>query len=179
MNAAESRPILDRAALPVGPVRFHIQIRHGFHIVPRLDLSTTLAAVYTVTQPETGFAWRESIASGSLVFLTSEVHGGVGSHAAGVVMLSEFLPDGEFPPLERKRGVLSHEMIHATQYDLLANAWGDALEDAVARKIPGGLRVRRYVDFGLLVPVHAGLNLLIDPGDRPWEKEASALSSGY
>jgi hypothetical protein len=179
LNAAEGRPVLDRVALPLGPVRLHVTTRSGFHVNPRLDLSTTVAAIYVASRSDTQFGWRETLSTGSLVFLTPEVAGGVGSHAAGVVTINEFVPDGNFFLLENKRGVLSHEMVHAAQYDFLSIAWGDPVEDMLAEKIPGGVTARRYIDFGILVPVHAALNNLMRPKNRPWEKEATAFASGH
>lgn len=179
LNAAEGRRILDRAAVPLGPLRLHVARSSRLHLSLRLDLATSIAAVYEATRPESDFAWKESLATGALVFLAPQVTGAVGSHSAGVITISELLPDGAFPPLERKRGVLSHELIHAAQYDFIGIAWGDPLEDAIARRIPGGAGVRRYVDFGVLFPVHAGLNVLMEPHNRPWEKEAASLASGY
>jgi hypothetical protein len=178
-NAAESRQFMERAAIPLGPIRFHISREPRFRSSVRLDLATSIAAAYAGIRKDTRLGWRESLSSGAFVFLSPDVPGAVGSHSAGVVILNEFIPDGKFIPLERKRGVLTHELIHATQYDFMTIAWGDPLEDAIARRVPALAIVHRYVDLGILVPVHAGVNNLLSPPNRPWEKEASSFASGY
>jgi len=178
-NAAENRRVMEQAVIPLGPIRLHLVREPRFRGAVRLDLATSVTALYVGSRKDTKFGWRETLSSGALVFLSSSVRGGVGSHFAGVVVLDEFVPDGKFIPLERKRGVLTHELIHAAQYDFLAIALGDPLEDAIAGKVRAFAAVHRYVDAGLLVPVHAGLNGLMSPRNRPWEKEARSFDSGY
>ena len=177
VNAAYGRPFLQTAVLPIGPVRFHIDRKAKRKISPRLDLASSVSSVVISRRPGARFVWRESISTGAMVFLVRETSNEIGGSTAGVVTISELTPDGNFPPLEGKRVVLSHEMVHAAQYDFSFTAWGDALQSAIARRYGWTRRLSAFVDINLALPVQLGVNGIIDYEDRPWEREASSLAA--
>jgi len=179
LNAAQGRAILSRVALPVGPVRIYLSRDSGSFLSAKLDLATVIGSGFLATRRENKFGWRESLATGAPVFISSTTTAEAGTQSAGTITISRFLPDGFFPGFQRKRGVLAHELIHTTQYDFLALSIGNPIEENLTRKFRPLHQVHRYVDFGILVPVQSGLNALIPARYRPWEKEAGSISSGY
>jgi hypothetical protein len=178
-NAGRALPILSTAVLPVGPLRIHVDRSARRKVGVRLDFASVVAIASIALQTNSDFALHESLATSTAVFLTPELSGAVGSHTAGVVKLSEFVPDGDFSHLETKRNVLSHEMIHAAQYDFLFTALGDPIQSELASKIPGGRPVTRFVDFNLTLIAQLAGNAIIGYNDRPWEKEARSIAKAF
>ena len=176
VNAGEGLPFLQRVVLPVGPLRFHVDRLASRKVVPKLDLVSTIAGFVVASQQGARFALDESLATGVIVFLVPEDSRTVGTHAAGIITVSEVLPDGDFPPLLGKRTVISHEMVHAAQYDFVFTAWSDPAQRAMGKKIRVMGVVNRYLDLNLGLPVQLGLNELIDYEKRPWETEAGTLA---
>ena len=176
-NAAQGRAFLGTAVLPVGPIRIHIDRTAKRKVSPRLDLASSIATFVVASRPGTRFAIRESLSTGATVFLARETSDEVGRSAAGVVMVSELVPDGQFPPLKGKRSVISHELVHAAQYDFVFSAWADAMQSAIAKRNSFGRRVSSFVDINLLLPLQLGANGIIDYEDRPWEREAVSLAA--
>ena len=175
INAAEGLPFLQRIVLPVGPIRFHVDRLARRKVVPKLDVVSTIAGFVVASQDRARFALDESLATGVIVFVVPEDSRTVGTHAAGIVTVSEVLPDGNFPPLLSKRAVISHEMVHAAQYDFVFTVWSDPAQRAMGNKVPAVGFVSRYIDVNLGLPVQLGLNALIDYENRPWEREAGTL----
>ena len=175
-SAAEGLPFLQRIVIPVGPVRLHVDRLAKRKVTPKLDLSSAIATVIIASRDRTRLAINESLATGAIVFVVPETSGTVGTHTAGVVSLSELVPDGKFPPLPTKRGVISHELIHAVQYDFVFTAWSDVMQHAIGKRFPAVGLVNRYVDVNLTLPLQLGVNSLIDYHDRPWETEALSIA---
>jgi hypothetical protein len=175
-NAGRALPILSRAVLPAGPLRIHVDRAAKRKVALRLDFASVVAITTVALQPNSDFALHESLATSAVVFLSPKISGAVGSHTAGVVKLSEFVPDGSFSHLETKRNVLSHEMIHAAQYDFLFTALGDPIQLELASRIPGARPVTRFVDFNLTLIAQLAGNATIGYKARPWEKEARSIA---
>ena len=51
------------------------------------------------------------------------------------------------------------------------------MQRAIAKRIPGGRFVSRYVDVNLTLPFQLAANGLIDYESRPWEKEAVSFAN--
>jgi hypothetical protein len=176
-NAASGRVSFDRITIPVGPVRFHFEPRRKRLPSPTIDFASTVAAVVVSTRAGSRIGIDESLATGTLVFIVRDKSMAIGGNAAGVITLSEIVPDGNFPRLESKRSVISHEMIHSAQYDFILTAWADPIQKSLVRKLHLDGRVTRYVDFNLLLPLQMAANSLVPYKSRPWEKEARLLVS--
>ena len=174
-NAAQGRAPLQRITIPVGPLRLHFNPRARLAPSASLDLASTVTAVVVATRSGNRLAIQESFATGAIVFLAPEVSDAIGGSVANVVTISELAPDGEFPPLEDKRDIMSHELIHSAQYDFVLTAWGDAVQAAIVRKLHLSGRITRYVDFNVLLPLQFAANGLIPYDKRPWEREARLL----
>lgn len=140
-----------------------------------VDFVSSVAAIVVGTRRGNRLAIDESLAAGAIVFLAPETSNAIGGNQAGIITISELVPDGSFPPLESKRSVISHELIHSAQYDFVLTAWGDAVQDAVMRKLHWSGGITRYVDFNFVLPLQIAANGLIRYESRPWEKEAQAL----
>lgn len=176
-NAAHGRRIFQTLTLPVGPIRLHLEPRAMRLRSPTIDIVSTASAIVLAARSGSHFAVRESLATGTLVFITRQGDGGIGGNTSGVVSVSEYVPNGDFPLLESERNVISHELIHSAQYDFIITVWADPLQSAVVRKLPWTKPVTRFIDFNLLLPVQVAANALIRYDSRPWEKEAHSLVS--
>lgn len=174
-NAGLGLKPLEEIVLPVGPIRLHFD-RTSRKLVPRLDVASTIGAVVVGARQGNRFAWRESVSTGAIVFLTPETSDQIGSYAAGVLSVSELAPDGHFEPLESKRSILSHEMTHAAQYDFTFNSLSAPIRGVVESKNPRLKRSARYFDANLMLPVEMLLNSFMSYQDRPWEREAVSIA---
>jgi hypothetical protein len=175
-NAGRGLKPLEHAIVPIGPVRIHVNRLARQKIVPRLDVVSTVGAIVIGSRNGVRIAWNETFSTGAIVFLTPETSDQIGNYAAGVLSVSELAPDGNFPPLESKRSVMSHEMTHATQYDFSFNAWSEPLRGAMETRLPWISRRLRYLDVNLTLPVNFVLNSFTSYQDRPWEREAVTVS---
>ena len=174
VNAGKGLPVLQTVVIPLGPVRLHVN-RAKRKVSPRLDLASAMSVAYSLTQPGARFALEESLTTGAVVFLKTENSNQIGTNVAGVLSLSELVPDGNFPPLESKRSVLSHELVHATQYDFAITAWSDAAQEAAARAFPWARTVTKYLDVNVAFPLQLVANGMIEYHRRPWEREANSI----
>jgi hypothetical protein len=176
-NAARGRMPFQLVTIPLGPARFHFQPRRMRLPSVTLDVASTITAMAEGTSSGSRFALQQSLATGAFVFITRERSSGIGGNAAGVITMSEQVPNGNFPLLESERDVISHELIHSAQYDFILTAWADPIQTAVAGRLPRVKPFTRYFDFNLVLPVQALANQLISYDARPWEQEALSFVS--
>ncbi|HEX6573535.1 MAG TPA: hypothetical protein VF042_01075 [Gemmatimonadaceae bacterium] len=176
MNAARSRPVLERAVIPLGPVRIHVDRSKGLKIVPRIDAVSVVAALVVGLSDDNTFALDESLASGTLAFLAPETSTQVGGNVGAVITISQLAPDGPYYPLESKRRVMAHELVHTAQYDFVFAAWSDPVQELITARSPVVAKVTKYLDFNLTLPFQIGANTMLDYSERPWEMEARALA---
>ena len=90
--------------------------------------------------------------------------------------ISELAADGVFPGLQSKRRIMSHELVHVSQHDFVFNAWSDPAQSYVSSRSSLARRITSYLDFNFSLPAQLLANSMIEHGDRPWEKEASAIA---
>ena len=175
-NAGRGAPVLDHFVLPAGPVRLHVNRRAKRKITPKIDVLSAGATAFVATREGTRFAWKESLATGTLAFLQPEVSENIGGSVLGVMTISELAPNGDFPPLQSKRQIMSHELIHNAQYDFIFSSISDPLQSILSAKSSVTRKLFRYVDVNLAAPLQIAANGLIDYNDRPWEREARYLA---
>jgi hypothetical protein len=175
-NAGLGLQPLERAILPIGPIRIHVDRLARRKFLPRLDVVSTVGAIAIGSRDGVRIGWKETFSTGAIVLLTPETSDQIGNYAAGVLSVSELAPDGKFPPLESKRGVMSHEMTHAAQYDFSFNAWSEPLRGSIETRLPRLSARLRYLDLNLMLPVNFVLNSFMSYQDRPWEREAVTVS---
>ena len=171
-NAAENLPILQRVVLPLGPVRIHLDRLASHKVMPRLDALQSIAIVLFAIHPATRFSAKESFATGEIIFI-NENDRFDGYHVAGVISLSEVLTSAFLSAC--KRSILSHELIHAAQYDFTFTAWSDATQGAISRRLPAAASITRFIDVNLTLPMPYVTNKILKYGDRPWEIEAYSI----
>ena len=175
-NAGLGRPALQQIVLPVGPIRFHIDRLARRKISPRLDVISSVLAVVARADDGSRLGWRESLATGTLVFIVPETTNQIGSATGAIVSVSELAPDGKFPPLESKRSILAHEMTHVSQWDFTFNALTGPARQFVERRNPSLKSFARYVDVNLYAPFDVLIEQKIDYKNQPWEREAVSMA---
>lgn len=176
-NASDGRGVLAAAILPVGPLRVHLgELPDNGVGAPRtrvrLDLAGTIALAFMATRPGARFDTRASLSAGVPVFrgvrMTDRYYGA--RTLANVVAVGA----GVDPTAER--ATIAHEMVHVTQYDASATAWGEEAERVLLPRLPGGPLLRRVADAGVVVALFGAGNSLVSYGSRPWEREAYLMS---
>lgn len=167
-NAAAGRGFLEELVLPAGPVRFYVS-RSG--VVPRVDVSTLVAAGSFILVHDGRMDIAESLSAGALVFRASTPAPGLTSAGAVAVWA-----DDDMPRDERAR-LLAHERVHVLQYDQTFLAWDEGVERWLAERSPVARGLLNHLDFGALsLGSRGGLGLALQYDDRPWEREAYLLS---
>lgn len=178
-NAARGRGALDRIVLPVGPVRLYLQPAAHPQVRAKVDLAAVLAAGYVAAQEGSRLNIGSSLSAGAVVFAMPEEYTGprgapIGvsaAHTAGVI----WYRDWEGSDRTSVEGILAHERVHVGQYDFLFTIWSEPAESWLSKRIPGAMRVHRYVDFGLHLPAWRALSAVVPYHARPWEREAYFL----
>lgn len=180
-NAAESRGLLDQVILPVGPVRMYVDRTAKTPLRAKVDLAGLVSTAYAAAQPNSRLDIAASLSAGAPVFYLRPRYDGptihAGAHHAGVIRLRS--ESTSWSEVSRRQLILAqaHEQVHVAQYDFSFIVWSEPVERRLLSLVPGGDRMHRYVDLGLNVGAWAGLNALIDYEDRPWEKEATFLTT--
>lgn len=174
-NAAAGRGVVDRVVLPIGPVRLYLAADQGFHVTPKLDLSSTVAiAVATLNG---GIDWERSASAGAPVFHRGEPYTRAqvrAQQAAGVITYRD--PLGGGGPSESSLQSLAHEQVHVIQRDQSFLFWSEPAEEALLGSTRAGRALRRHLDVGFDMAASALAKHLIDYELRPWEREAALLS---
>jgi hypothetical protein len=179
-NVSAGRGMLSELTLPLGPSRINVSIGNAVKVTPKIDLAAVIVAAVTASRSDTWLDMRQSLATGAIVFTQPlATIDNPGSQTAGVLRIDDIPPhrvrsDRVFV----RPAVTAHELVHASQYDFASIAWAIPLEKRIVAKHPAALRVNKYVDFGILVPIWLSANALIHHDARPWEKEAISLAPG-
>jgi hypothetical protein len=172
-NAAEGRGVLERVALPLGPVRLYISPRgEGPLLQPRVDLAAVASVAWAAAQPGSRLDLEESLSSGAPVFrrrVPAQELGFEGAHLAGVVQLR----DAGDP--ERVRRAAAHERVHVLQYDQAFLLWAAPAEEWLLNRARWSRALHRWVDLGVNAPALAALGAALPYRSRPWEQEAELL----
>jgi hypothetical protein len=169
LNAGHGRSPLSHLLLPIGPARLHLTFDHGPRLeAVRINAAEVAVLVWAISQPELSFDMEGSLRAGAPVFHADDhaIQSGTtranGIHINGLVIIGGFRDK----PVEQ---VLRHELVHVLQNDFVAAAWTGPVESWLVRRMPGGKRVDRFVQFGVL---HA---LLPRPHRTAFEAEATFL----
>ena len=177
-NAARSDGILSRIVIPYGPIRIYAERVPRLRLRPKLDIANSIVALVTATSSYARLDLGRSVTSGMFVFHlapSAESQELRGQELAGVIFVRERIARGA-DDASYERDIISHEMVHVLQYDFSFIAWSERTEQKLLSYVDGGERFFRFVDVGINVPVHAGLNKLVPYSRRPWEQEARTLA---
>lgn len=165
-NATAGRTAFDELVLPLGPVRLYI---NDGEVLPRVDLATIAAAGALMVRYDARLDAAASLSAGALVLRGNSPTPGLSS--AGAILTWSDLPSHEGPRL------LAHERIHILQYDQAFLSWAEPAERWLAPRAPVPDGLLRYIDVGgLALGLRTGLNIAVDYGHRPWEREAYLMS---
>lgn len=184
-NASDGRPSLERLMFAAGPLRVHVDRREGWHFRPTLDATATVTALYALAEPELKLDAGASLSAGAPVFRVEEklLVGVFGDQeAAGLELgFNMFLSQIERFGPEYHRRVFAHERVHVLQGDFFFLAWSDPIIGHLAERIPGGARVRPYVDVDLgdLMIGILEVTAFRAYERRPWELEAEWLGRRF
>jgi hypothetical protein len=164
-NASAGEPLFGKLSFALGPIRLHREVDSK---VPRakLNLATFGVAVYFLTQGKRTFQPIPTLQHGVPIFQGER--GQANEEAAGVLVLV---------PGVRRAGI-THELAHVTQGEFISLAWGAPFEDWLMGKHSALRVMHQYVDLGLIYPVWAALNGLVEHDKRPWEREANSIMDG-
>lgn len=172
-NSAYGRGLLDRVALPLGPLKLHVVRDDGTSISVSVDVLATIMTTYAVAHPEYTIDWRSTASAGVPVFRSPsllESRSWSGAMVAGVIVLNY---ERDVPGVHR---VQAHEQVHVAQHDFSAMVWGEPVERWLLGLLPYGELVGRRVDVGIDFLFWAGLHSFTDRRSTPWEREARFLS---
>jgi hypothetical protein len=172
-NAAYGRGMLEQVALPLGPLKLHVDRDDGTSFSMSVDVLAAIMTTYAVAHPEYSIDWRSTASAGVPVFRSPsllESRSWSGAMVAGVIVLNY---ERDVPGVHR---VQAHEQVHVAQHDFSAMVWGEPLERWLLGLVPYGDRVGRRVDVGLDFLFWAGLHSFTDRRSTPWEREARFLS---
>jgi hypothetical protein len=172
-NAAYGRGMLEQVALPLGPLKLHVDRDDGTSFSMSVDVLAAIMTTYAVAHPEYSIDWRSTASAGVPVFRSPsllESRSWSGAMVAGVIVLNY---ERDVPGVHR---VQAHEQVHVAQHDFSAMVWGEPLERWLLGLVPYGDLVGRRVDVGLDFLFWAGLHSFTDRRSTPWEREARFLS---
>jgi hypothetical protein len=173
-NAGEDRPLFKDIAIPYGPLRFNLNPSNAHNFPVKVDPATSVILIHELRVHSQRFDSRRSVLSGIPTFhVDSSKRGGElgGSHVAGVITFRSATPFEYSFPHEVIR-IIGHEQVHVLQNDFLYTAVAAPIEDRLADKSAITRVVRRYIDFGIQVPIWSALNSAVVYQHRPWEREA-------
>jgi hypothetical protein len=148
-NAGRGAGVFEELYIPVGPLRLRFAPRASRRV--RLGINALETGVLAGSLARSGMAldWERSASSGTFVFVTQGrqirrpdgklLHGVA---TASTIVISAFSTD----PSRTAR----HEFVHVQQYWFLAEAWGRPIEDNLRTRIPGGRRIPRWLELGVV-----------------------------
>lgn len=198
-NAVEGIGLFDRVVLPLGPLPGRLVLsRHDSKLSahPQADLISSVAVIYGLASPNYNPDWGASLSGGIAIFRqrsllpddatiqdvyaararakalarTQGTSVAGATTAGGATFVSYLAPDDR---------VISHERVHAIQFDFLVGAVGDKFDSWAMAKVPS---VDRWLKINLVPALFGGMNQAIfmhlNPETLPWEREA-ALLTGY
>jgi len=177
-NAGDGRPLLERLAFPVGPVRVHVDRSEGLDIRPTVSVHELSWVVAFALRSETELDWSASLSAGAPVFRAPfrafrDRDGTAvdGVQAGGVIGLSD-VPD------DLLRSAFAHERVHVLQHDFADLVWSDPIEQRLLERSELTRKLARHVHLGVAFPAlrRATFRILdVDRGQQPAEVEAMFL----
>ena len=165
-NAGRGAGLLDELNVPVGPLRVRFALRETRKV--RLSINAFETGVLAGNLARRGMEldWEESASIGTFAFVTKGTlirtsDGKVvqGVTTAPVVVISSLSSD----PSRLAR----HEFVHVQQQRFLDEAWGRPIEGYLRTRIPGGRRIPRWLELGIVSPALQLMEVAISGHDGP------------
>ena len=178
-NGAAGRPILSELVFPLWFSRVYVKTSGRPKVSMRFDLSTAVGGAIMASRVTTKFELGQSLRNGVLMFGEEFGQDSVaGEHISGAIQVDRVPAIAPDEAQYRRGAVTAHEIIHAVQYDFVGIALSEPLEAMIFNRSQRGRSFKKVVDPGILTPFWSAANAMIPRNDRPWEREAHALSPG-
>jgi hypothetical protein len=177
-NAGRGAGLLEELYVPVGPLRVRIAPRAARKVRLAINAFETGVLARNLAREGMVLDWDLSASSGAFAFVTRNRHirmpGGElaqGVARAPTIVVSTFSTD--------RARTTRHEFVHVQQQWFLDEAWGRPVESYLRARIPGGRRIPRWLELGVVplafVWVEAALFGSDGPVRRLAESEAEML----
>jgi hypothetical protein len=150
-NAGRGAGLLDELYVPVGPVRVRITPRAPRKVYLAINVFETGILARSLARDGMAVDWDLSASTGTFAFVTRNRHIRMpdgelvqGVASAPTIVVSTFSTD--------QSRTVRHEFVHVQQQWFLDEAWGRPIERYLRARIPGGARIPRWLEIGV-VPV--------------------------
>jgi hypothetical protein len=178
-NAAEGRPSFERLTLPFTIVRVEVRTGERRGVRARLDMHAAFWTAYGFADPNLELDAGATLSAGAAVFRTSGRELVLYGHRVTGLALPGTILLGDWPGRSREGydRLLAHERVHILQQDQLFLYWDEALQRAIAPRVPGVAWAHRFADVDVAFVSLVGIGTLLLPyAQRPWEAEAIFLA---
>jgi hypothetical protein len=177
-NAGRGAGLFDELHIPVGPLRVRVARRESRRV--RLALNVVQTGVLARNLARSGMAldWERSASCGTFVFVTQRkaIRATDGKLLDGITIASMIVISARSSDPSR---IARHEFVHVQQLWLLDEAWGRPIEGYLRTRIPGGRRIPRWIELGVVPPALEWMESAIfgsnGPVRRLGESEAEML----
>jgi len=181
-NAAEGRGTFSRVALPLLFLPARVQLGDwGADAPVRLDMVALGYFTYGLIEPKLELDLGRSLSWGAAVFVTDGYDfGTAGRIVPASATIGTIFINRDLFSAGSADWIPAHERVHVPQADIVALAWGDAVDDWLESRIPVLGRLARYVAPNALTAIlllpQGWLQTQLDHQHLPWELEATALA---
>jgi hypothetical protein len=163
---------------PVGPLLVELRPHDADPVrlrVNAVDIGTILVAL---VDTRSDFDLGASLSIGAPVFIRPLSPLSHELFRAGYAQLGTVFVSPEMVEIPRAL-VLRHESVHVLQWDAINLLVAAPIEHALLARVPGGQRLARHLDLGVVGPALIYLVSTTTDYDRyPWEREAYRLTTG-
>jgi hypothetical protein len=166
---------------PVGLITLEVRPNVEDRVRARVSLVDLALLASALADSHSSFELGSSLSVGAPVFsrpMLPQNRAATGPVVAGYSRMGViYLSTGLSPAFRRE--ALGHETVHLLQWDAYDQLVAFPVERAIVRRLPGGARLSRFIDLGVLGPPAALLLAQRIAYERqPWEREAYLLTSG-
>jgi hypothetical protein len=172
-NAGRGASLFDELHIPVGPLRLRFAPRASRKV--RLAINAVETGVLARNLARSGMAldWERSASSGTFVFVTRDTYIRMpdGRLAQGVTIGSTVVISALAVDPSR---IARHEFVHVQQLWFLEEALGRPIEGYLRTRIPGGRRIPRWLELGIVPPALEWVEWAIFGRDGPVRRLAES-----
>jgi hypothetical protein len=165
-NAGRGAGLFEELYIPVGPLRLRFAPRASRKVRLAINAYETGELARNLARSGMALDWEHSASSGTFAFVTRGTHIRMpdgklvqGVAAGSLVVISAFAAD----PSRVRR----HEFVHVQQYWFLDEALGRPIEGYLRTRIPGGRRIPRWLELGVVPPALGWMEIALFGHDGP------------